>query len=356
MASSPFSESGRGGRPSLPRQPLGTVIFQKGLLSAEQLLEALEEGHRSRRRLGDVLLERGWLDERALAETLAEQHGLPVADLDPDDVDPTAARQISAYDSQRLGAIVIGVEDGAPVVALSDPSDAAALAELERMLPGALFAVAAPSRVAEALRSVFSPDGERGEFLSSAEAAVTERSAAPDEFVADEHAEPEPTAPVAAPAPESPDAREVFEEPQEADAAADALGSAFAATAESVPSERGAHDPPAWPAAVAAHDSAAVPEDSGNGFDEPLESKGADALSSAFAAPAEPVPSEPGAHDAPAWPAAVATHDSAAASEDGSDVLAEPLESKGADEVADELSSAFASPAEPLPSEPGAHD
>src|SRR5215204_481614 len=226
MASSPFSESGRGGRPSLPRQPLGTVIFQKGLLSAEQLLEALEEGHRSRRRLGDVLLERGWLDERALAETLAEQYGLPFVDLAPDAVDEQVARQISAHDSQRLGAIVIGVEDGAPVVALSDPSDVAALAELERMLPGALFAVAAASRVAEALTSLFSPDGERGQFLPSADAPVTERSAARDQFVADEDAESKPTAPVAAHAPEPLEAGEVFDDSQEAEAAAGDLNSA----------------------------------------------------------------------------------------------------------------------------------
>src|SRR5215218_2516506 len=270
MASSPFSESGRGGRPSLPRQPLGTVIFQKGLLSAEQLLEALEEGHRSRRRLGDVLLERGWLDERALAETLAEQYGLPFVDLAPDAVDEQVARQISAHDSQRLGAIVIGVEDGAPVVALSDPSDAAALAELERMLPGALFAVAAASRVAEALTSLFSP-GERGQFLPSADAPVTERSAARDQFVADEDAESEPTAPVAAHAPEPLEAGEVFDDSQEAEAAAGDLSSAVAAPAESVPSEPGAHDAPAWPAAVATHYGAAVPEERGDASDKPFE-------------------------------------------------------------------------------------
>jgi hypothetical protein len=188
----------------MPRQPLGTVIFQKGLLSAEQLLEALEEGHRSRRRLGDILLERGWLDEQALAETLAEQYGLPAVELEPGDVDAEAARSISAHDSDRLEAIVMGFEDGAPIVAVSDPSNAAALAELETMLgPDARFAVAAPSRIAEALTSIFAAGQEREAPVPDAESPVTDESAASDEFAAVDTAsapgdEPEPALDVVA--------------------------------------------------------------------------------------------------------------------------------------------------------------
>jgi hypothetical protein len=317
MASNPFSESGRGARPSLPTQPLGTVIFQKGLLSAEQLLEALEEGHRSRRRLGDLLLERGWLDERALAETLAEQYGLPVVDLDPDEVDPEAARLISASDSERLGAIVMGIEDGAAVVALSDPSDGAALAELEEMLPGALFAVAPRSRVAEALTSVFSDDGEL-RAPASAEAPVVDDSAAPDEFVADEEVALEPAEPLTAHAPESValaeaalDAGQASAEPAEPEERTDDLGWDFAAPAESVPSEVSSHQPAASPAPVAMQERVAVPEDAAGVSEGPLESQepdqAADDLSWAFTAPAETVPPELGSHAASGSPAIVAT-------------------------------------------------
>jgi hypothetical protein len=182
MTSNPFSEAGTGGRPSMPRQPLGTVIFQKGLLSAEQLLEALEEGHRSRRRLGDILLERGWLDEQALAETLAEQYGLPVVELEPGDVDVEAAKSISAHDSERLDAIVMCFQDGAPIVAVSDPSDAAALAELETLLGlDVRFAVAAPARIEEARKSIFAA-GEERDYVVSGAAAPVSGSAVPHEF------------------------------------------------------------------------------------------------------------------------------------------------------------------------------
>jgi hypothetical protein len=251
--SNPVPDSGRGTRPGIPRQPLGTVIFQKGLLTAEQLLEALDEGHRSRRRLGDILLERGWLDERALAETLAEQYGLPLVELEQEELDEEAARLIPAADSDRLGAIVIGFEDGAPVVVISDPSNTTALAELETLLGARVyFAVAAPSSVAGAIASVYFPTAEPESFPLDAEASEPGRSepgedASAEETAVDISPEPEPLnalgddpgrdeadAPPAKQAPEWPFAGYEPFEPEHAPAAeaANTLPSESPATAE----------------------------------------------------------------------------------------------------------------------------
>jgi hypothetical protein len=61
-----------------PPRKLGVRLITQGLLTPEQLEEALWEQHQRRRRgepvqLGDILLQRGWLKPRTLARALVAQ-------------------------------------------------------------------------------------------------------------------------------------------------------------------------------------------------------------------------------------------------------------------------------------------
>ena len=55
-----------------PDAPLGTLIFRAGLLPAETIENALEEGVKTGRRLGEILIERGLLQEEDLTRLLAK--------------------------------------------------------------------------------------------------------------------------------------------------------------------------------------------------------------------------------------------------------------------------------------------
>jgi hypothetical protein len=54
-------------------RPLGALLVQRGLLSAEELETALDEQALTGGRLGEILLRQGLLSKIALASTLAEQ-------------------------------------------------------------------------------------------------------------------------------------------------------------------------------------------------------------------------------------------------------------------------------------------
>jgi hypothetical protein len=139
------------------RVPLGTLLLRTGLVSAEQLLEALEDAGRTRKRLGEIIVERGWVSDRDLARLLAEQSGLGAVELDPRDVDPAASRSLSPEDSTRLGAVVIGFDDGVPVVAVSDPSNVGVLENIRSLLGAdARFVVATRSDVSSVLATLAS--------------------------------------------------------------------------------------------------------------------------------------------------------------------------------------------------------
>jgi len=59
----------------LPAPQLGRILIAAGLLTEEQLAQALEEQSRTGSRLGEIIVQRGFISGPALANALAEQHG-----------------------------------------------------------------------------------------------------------------------------------------------------------------------------------------------------------------------------------------------------------------------------------------
>jgi Type II secretion system (T2SS), protein E, N-terminal domain len=114
--------------------PLGTLIFRAGLLTEEQLEDALQEGVRSGKRLGEVLLESGLLDERDLGRLLADQKGLRFVELSGIALDPAASALLSAEKAHMFAALPVGFEDGVPLVAVADPSNELVTENLRRAL------------------------------------------------------------------------------------------------------------------------------------------------------------------------------------------------------------------------------
>ncbi|MFL5930785.1 MAG: hypothetical protein ACJ75P_05965 [Gaiellaceae bacterium] len=114
--------------------PLGTLIFRWGLLTDEQLEDALQEGVRSGKRLGEVLLDGGLIDERELGRLLADQKGLRFVELSQLTLDPDATRLLSAEKAHIFGALPVGFEESVPVVAIADPSNELVTENLRRAL------------------------------------------------------------------------------------------------------------------------------------------------------------------------------------------------------------------------------
>jgi hypothetical protein len=106
-----------------PDAPLGTLIFRAGLLPAETIENALEEGVKTGRRLGEILIERGLLQEEDLTRLLAGQKGLPFVTLRSEPVDPEATKLLSEDQARLFSALPIRFEEGQPLVAVADPTN-----------------------------------------------------------------------------------------------------------------------------------------------------------------------------------------------------------------------------------------
>jgi len=106
-----------------PDAPLGTLIFRAGLLPAETIENALEEGVKTGRRLGEILIERGLLQEEDLTRLLAGQKGLPFVSLRTEPIDPEATKVLSEDQARLFSALPIRFEEGLPLVAVADPTN-----------------------------------------------------------------------------------------------------------------------------------------------------------------------------------------------------------------------------------------
>jgi hypothetical protein len=139
-----------------PDAPLGTLIFRAGLVPADQLEDALEEGIKRGRRLGEILIERGLIDEADLARILAGQKGLRFVDLAETHPDPDAVALMAEEKARLYRALAIGFEDGLPLVVITDPTNDVVVREVTSAIGiEPRFAVAARSPLVEAISRAY---------------------------------------------------------------------------------------------------------------------------------------------------------------------------------------------------------
>jgi hypothetical protein len=136
------------------RPPLGALLVRKGLLSKEQLDEALSERAQTGELLGQVLLRRAWIFEDELARVLAEQHEFEFLNLRSVGVDRRLLGLIPAESGQRLRAIPVRVlDDGNVLTAVADPNDRDGMSELASLIAAKArsvrLVVAEPSAITE---------------------------------------------------------------------------------------------------------------------------------------------------------------------------------------------------------------
>jgi Type II secretion system (T2SS), protein E, N-terminal domain len=140
-----------------PDAPLGTLIFRAGLLPAETIENALEEGVKTGKRLGEILTERGLIQEADLARLLAGQKGLNFVTLREQIVDPAAAGLFSEDQARLFRALPYAFEDGVPVVAIADPTDEVLTRNVREALAreDARFVVSIRSELADIIGEVY---------------------------------------------------------------------------------------------------------------------------------------------------------------------------------------------------------
>lgn len=149
------------------RKRLGAILVEKGLITEEQLTEALLAKKDSTERLGQIVVRLGMVGEADLGRALAAQHGLEYVNLSAVAPNPTTVRLLpERYASQHKALPVRFLQGGAILVAVADPGDVVALDVIKLATGSAVqLAVATASDIDAAIARVHgeSDDGVEGD-------------------------------------------------------------------------------------------------------------------------------------------------------------------------------------------------
>ncbi|WP_426449721.1 GspE/PulE family protein [Paenibacillus sp. S-38] len=120
---------------ALVKKRLGDLLVESGIISEDQLKEALAEQRNTKQKLGDLLITQGYITEQQLIEVLEFQLGIPHVSLYKFQIDPAITQIIPESMARRYQAIPLQKDGGKLMVAMADPLDYFAIEEM-RMTTG----------------------------------------------------------------------------------------------------------------------------------------------------------------------------------------------------------------------------
>jgi type IV pilus assembly protein PilB len=155
--------------PRGPKRPLGEILLEKGLITQEQLDEALKVQKNTTEQIGRILMDLGHVAERDVLRAHAEQLGIPFLELDETSVDEDVAKAIPQSVVQRYNAVPIRRSGNRLTVAMADPTNVFALDDI-RLITGYEIdpMLAAPDDVSQLLRGVDGGGAETEDALANA--------------------------------------------------------------------------------------------------------------------------------------------------------------------------------------------
>lgn len=140
-----------------PKLRLGDLLVQAGLISEEQLKDALAKQRSLGKRLGEVLLEGGYITQQDLTGVLETQLGIESINLKQTAVDPKAARMIPENLARRHVVIPVQVAKGRLLLAMRDPLDQVAIQDVRLLVQMPVTPVlATQDDIIESIERVFS--------------------------------------------------------------------------------------------------------------------------------------------------------------------------------------------------------
>lgn len=119
----------------MKRKKLGEVLRERGKISPEDLLRAIEEQQGKVIHLGELMLERGLVAKNDLVDALAEVSRIPYIDAIAAQIDPEALKLIPASVALRFCVMPVNFEGNRLVVSMAEPQNLHAIDEL-RFLSG----------------------------------------------------------------------------------------------------------------------------------------------------------------------------------------------------------------------------
>ncbi|MCG3137890.1 MAG: hypothetical protein HJJLKODD_01745 [Phycisphaerae bacterium] len=144
----------------IKRKKVGEILIERGLITKEQLVQALEtqKNTRPRQLLGEIIVQMGLCTADQIVEALAAAHGIPYARLEPALVDVKVAKILPRRFMLKHHVLPLFFVDGVLTVALSEPTNLYLVEEINAFVEGSVQVVASSVSDIEHLLQTHLPD------------------------------------------------------------------------------------------------------------------------------------------------------------------------------------------------------
>ena len=135
---------------------LGELLLEKGLITEEQLRQALGEQKVTGEELGKILVKLGYLDQKDLLEVLAEQLEIPYISLDHYDLDEETLHLIPGNLALQYLALPLFVIGDVLTLAMANPQDVSVIDTIRRLTGKQIEpAIAAEKELRQAIENCY---------------------------------------------------------------------------------------------------------------------------------------------------------------------------------------------------------
>lgn len=139
---------------------LGDLLISVGLITEEQLNEALALQKNSKDRLGSVLIKNGFITEGQLIEALRMQLGIDFIDLTSTNIAPSMVEQLPKSIAKKHGVVPVKLDKDRLYLAMKDPLNFMAIEEVrsatrKRIVP----MIASENAVEHAISTLYGNEG-----------------------------------------------------------------------------------------------------------------------------------------------------------------------------------------------------
>ena len=142
-----------------PTRRLTSILMDCGLVTSEQIEQAVSRQIETGRMIGETLVELRFTTEESIIWALSKQLGIPYADVQPQAIDGELVRRFPESLLRRTQAVPLfrSPEDGV-TIACADPSDSEAVASLQEAAECAVsFVIGGPASIRRALDTILGP-------------------------------------------------------------------------------------------------------------------------------------------------------------------------------------------------------
>jgi type IV pilus assembly protein PilB len=112
---------------------LGELLTKAGLISQDQLKEALKVQKETSSKLGEALIRLGFVAEEDITECLSQQFGVPSINLSHFEIDPAVIKLVPADVSRKYNVLPVNKTGATLTIAMADPTNVFAMDDIKFM-------------------------------------------------------------------------------------------------------------------------------------------------------------------------------------------------------------------------------